>query len=53
MYKTISNDESSVIKINPFSLNESKEGNLGKTLQKLCKIRNDYSISITDYKENE
>lgn len=29
-------------------MSESREGNLGKSPQQVRKIRNDYSISITD-----
>lgn len=47
------NTNVALIIINPLSLSESKEGNLVKSPQKLCKIRNDYNISITDYKENK
>lgn len=39
--------------IHPLSVSESKEGNLAKSPQKWRRIRSDYGILTTDYKENE
>lgn len=49
----ILNINTATIISNPLSPSESKEGNLVKTPQNLSKIRKDYSISTTDYEENE